>query len=191
MLDDEQLITKNDLEALGFSLNLNLDATNEICLFAVFENARYSAYFNLPNEIYKEQEFEVGQMIVEPIAPDVVGYVFEGWFVDYTGSTGTNIENNRLYNFIRDGMPEENLFLYAGFSLQDYQLTLVIGDDATYPIGQSNKAIYTIEDDFILKPPFVEGKEFVGWTGMGIINPVIDLRIYKMTGNRTYYANYV
>ena len=188
-LSDGYEISKNNLEELGFSLNFNINPTNEIVLNAIYINAKYVVTFVSQGFTYGEEEYEFGKTISQPNSPNVAGYLFQGWYSLDTGLKGTDIVGKQTYNFIRDAMPATNLTLFAGFTLQNYTLTLDIGD-GYYLHGVSNPGIYTVEDDFVLNAPVCDGKEFYGWTGMGIEQPVVDLRIYNMTGNRTYSANY-
>lgn len=183
-------ITKNNLEELGFSLNLEANPTNTITIDAVYVNAKYELSFVCQGLTYHEDRVDSNISLSQPANPNITGYIFQGWYTSDTGATGTNISGKTLFNFVRDVMPAQKLTLYAGFTLQEYNLVIDIGE-GYYQSGQSNRAIYTIEDDFILTPPMCDGKEFCGWTGMGITVPTIDLRIFNMTGNRTYVANYI
>lgn len=189
-LQDGASITKDIMASLGFSLNFEVDANDTITLDAVYKAETFVATFMVQGEEYQTSEYEYNAFLTEPTAPNIAGYIFQGWYTVDTGATGTSISGLTAVNFYTFRMPNTALTLYAGFRLQEYNLTLILGDGGYYESGVSNPAIYTIESDFVLNKPVKDGFEFYGWWGMDIpeTSPVEDLHIVDMTGNRTYYA---
>ena len=112
---------------------------------------------------------------LDPETPVKLGYAISDWTPEipetapaaaatYTVSGWTPVEYTISYN-------------YEGGAL---------------PTGQTNPAKYTIEsDDITLKNPVKSGYDFAGWTGTGMEEPTMEVKILKGSyGLRSYTATW-
>ncbi len=188
---DGATITKDDMVTLGFSLDFSINADDTLVLNAVYREETFKLTYFSQGQEYNVEDYKYNALITPPTAPSIEGYRFLGWYTVDTGATGTNVEGKELYNFDIKPMPNYNFSLYAGYELRQYSLNLVL-NGGRYENGESNLSIYTVETDIVLNTPIKDGFSFWGWYGMDIdeSTPQPQLHIYKMTGNRTYYAKF-
>jgi len=187
---DETFITRANLADMGFALNLSNGGVDEITLDALYKETTYTLTFMSQGSVVGTDEVKFNALLTQPTDPDALGYTFVGWYAQEIGATGTQISQFTPIDFAVFRMPSNDCILYAGFTLINYTLTLELGDDGYYEQGTEPPTQYNIESDFVLSCPNTTrvGYEFKGWTGSGLTETTLNLRIYNMAGDRTYTA---
>lgn len=188
---DGASVMRSDLTAMGFSLDLTNGGISEVSLNAVYKESDFDVTYMSQGEVYLTTQAKFQSHLTAPVNPSPTGYTFVGWYNVDTGETGTQISGLTKVNFKTFQMPSQNCTLYAGYTLISYNLNLNIGEYGYYS-GAHNPIIGTIESDFALIYPDTHqrGYTFAGWTGEGLTEPTMDVRITAMTAERSYTATY-
>ncbi len=188
---DGASVMRNDLTVMGFSLDLTNGGISEVSLNAVYKESDFDVTYMSQGEVYLTTQAKFQSHLTAPANPTPTGYTFVGWYNVDTGATGTQISGLTKVNFKTFQMPSQNCTLYAGYTLISYNLNLNIGEYGYYS-GTHNPIIGTIESDFTLIYPDTRerGYTFAGWTGEGLTEPTMDVRITAMTAERSYTATY-
>ncbi|MBQ8749884.1 MAG: InlB B-repeat-containing protein [Clostridia bacterium] len=188
--DNSAEITTDDLEDLGLSLLFSQDTTNSATLKANYVKNSYNLSFISQGEVFDSQNvlyLEIPNAVQEPSAN---GYTFAGWYANDTGATGTNIEGNALVNVANYRMPYMNKSIYAGFTLNQYDLTLNLDGGSYAGVDEIYTTTFTVEDNFFLETPIKDGYTFAGWTGDIYEQPIKEVKIQGQYRNITLNATY-
>ena len=115
--------------------------------------------------------------------PERVGYTFAGW-------TGTGLETATMEVTIAKGSTGDRSFT-ATWTPITYTITYDLAGGAL-PEGKTNPESFTIEsEDIILNNPVRTGYDFVGWTGTGLAEATMEVKIAKgSVENRSYTATW-
>ncbi len=112
-------------------------------------------------------------------APVRNGYAFIGW-------SGTDIDGKALEVTVPAGSAGERTYI-ANWEIIEYTIAYDL-DGGT--VNGENPKSYTVEDAFTLVNPQKEGYTFAGWTGTGIVDNAMVVKISGVTGDRSYTANW-
>jgi uncharacterized repeat protein (TIGR02543 family) len=141
-----------------------------------------SATFTIPSvhtykfmngeEVLDSGEKLPGDELTAPENPEKIGYTFDGWSPEFTGT-----------------MPDADVTYTATWKAINYQITYILNDGA---FAEGYPTTYTIEDnDITLGNPVKEGYTFAGWTTGEQTDPSAVVTIAKgSTGDRTYTATW-
>lgn len=99
--------------------------------------------------------FSEGSLFALPDNPNRSGYTFDGWFFDQTTLTEEVTPTSWISRNI-----QENITLYAKWSLNSYNVTYVLNDGINHA---SNLSTFTILDTFTYADPTKDGFLFGGW----------------------------
>lgn len=189
---DEAYITRANLADMGFALNLSNGGVDEVTLDALYEETTYNLTFVSQGDVVATDKVKFNALLTQPTEPEALGYTFVGWYAQEIGATGTQISEFTPIDFNAFHMPSNDCTLYAGYTLINYNLNLELGEYGYYDEGNQPPMQYNVESDFVLNYPrtSLDGYEFIGWTGSGLTETTLDLRIYNMAGDRTYTAVY-
>ena len=115
--------------------------------------------------------------------PERVGYTFAGW-------TGTGLETATMEVTIAKGSTGDRSFT-ATWTPITYTITYDLAGGAL-PEGKTNPESFTIEsEDIILNNPVRTGYDFAGWTGTGLAEATMEVKIAKgSVENRSYTATW-
>ena len=115
--------------------------------------------------------------------PERVGYTFAGW-------TGTGLETATMEVTIAKGSTGDRSFT-ATWTPITYTITYDLAGGAL-PEGKTNPESFTIEsEDIILNNPVRTGYDFAGWTGTGLTEATMEVKIAKgSVENRSYTATW-
>ena len=190
--DDASYITRANLIDMGFALNLSHGGVDEVTLDALYEETTYNLTFMAQGNVVATDKVKFNALLTQPTEPESLGYTFVGWYTQEIGATGTQISEFTPIDFAAFRMPSNDCTLYAGYTLINYTLTLELGEYGYYDEGTVPTSQYNVESDFVLNYPKtrLNGYTFIGWTGSGLTETTLDLRIYNMAGDRTYTAVY-
>ncbi len=187
-LENGDTIDYTRLEEFGCDLDLTDGGQDSITLVAVYGEAVYDLTFISQGTEFDTGKYSEGDTVIAPSNPGPLGYEFVGWFEQDTGATGTNIAGLTPIDFGTYVMPNGVTTLYAGFNLIHYNLTINLSGG--HYTDASNPSTYTIEDNFILAKPTLDGYNFIGWTGTDLTQYTINVTISNMTGDREYTAHF-
>jgi chitinase len=175
-----------------WSLNRDVKANDNIGVNEVYEFANvYKNYGNDPEDMFSitfnsnggsaidEIKALKGSVISEPDVPTKKGYTFAGWYAD------ANFTNAYVFST----MPENNITLYAKWSLETYTIKY-------YSDGveiNHNPMNYNIETEtFAINNKDKEGYTFEGWYSDSNFTTLADTDIEKgSTGNLVFYAKWI
>jgi uncharacterized repeat protein (TIGR02543 family) len=147
-----------------------------------YDFADASATFTIPSvhtykfmngeEVLDSGEKLPGDELTAPENPEKIGYTFDGWSPEFTGT-----------------MPDADVTYTATWKAINYQITYILNDGA---FAEGYPTTYTIEDnDITLGNPVKEGYTFAGWTTGEQTDPFAVVTIAKgSTGDRTYTATW-
>lgn len=124
-------------------------------------------------------EAEVDTPITAPTPPTKLGFTFGGWYKDE--------ELTQSYTF--NLMPEENITLYAKWSIVNYTITYHLNNSTNHA---SNPTTYNVETPTItLENPTRTGHTFGGWYDNDTFtgSPVTQIEVGS-TGNKIIYAKW-
>jgi len=162
--------------------------TEDIDLKAVFvEATKYKLTFKVGEDWTYEEEVYEGQAIGQAwgnakakLFGDRPGaYENVDWYDGTTKTVGSEL------------MKSEAWTLTGTVTLKEYTITYAGIDGATIT-GGPNPTTFTYDtNDFTLINPTKEGWDFTGWSGTGIDDKSMEVKIAKgSTGDRTYTANW-
>ncbi|MBQ8749485.1 MAG: InlB B-repeat-containing protein [Clostridia bacterium] len=188
-LDDEASFTAtaDDLFSLGFSLNFEEQQIDTIELLATYTQNDYTLTFYNGNSVVDTQELHYNDTAFIPDDPSKDGYVFAGWFTEPTGTTGTNIAENTEVDLGTFRMPLENEVLYAGYTLEQYDLVIDLKGGA---FSESVVSKFTVEDYIVLPIPSKSGYHFSGFVENIVDIPILNYVIQNRIGDLNLIAMY-
>ncbi|EMJ2853233.1 InlB B-repeat-containing protein [Listeria monocytogenes] len=137
----------------------------------------YNVTFNIDGNTSEVKTVTEEDLIPEPANPTKQGYTFDGWYDAETGGT--------KWDFTTGQMPENDLMLYAHFSVNSYQVNFDI-DGAVM-----NEAV--VYDTLLNEPtaPTKQGYTFDGWYDAETGGNKWDFKTMKMPANDvTLYAHF-
>lgn len=152
---------------------------------AVFVTANYTITYNLgsgtvspanpASYTYFTNSFTLNN-------PTKTGYTFRGW-------AGTGIpEGTYSTNVVISKYSSGNRTYTANWTPVSYSIVYTLNGGTADP---ANRTSYTIEDSFTLTNPTKAGYDFIGWTGTGLSEKTMTVRISSgSTGAREYTANW-
>ena len=110
-----------------FGYSFNKMPSSDVKLYAYWEKLNYTlTFYNGTSVISSTQNLHVGESITAPDAPEITGYIFNGWFIDK--------EFTQEFTYLT--MPARNLDVYAEMI---EKLAIVINaDNQTYEKSKSN-----------------------------------------------------
>ena len=82
--------TTNTDGSKTYSYKIENIQENKVVSITVGKNQTYTVTFEVKNKVYQTQEVEYGYYATAPVAPEVMGYTFNGWKLngnDYDFST--------------------------------------------------------------------------------------------------------
>ena len=122
-------------------------------------------------------------------------YEFVGWKRVYIKDFNTGVETIDPTIYTTEEIAEQVIIGDTRYIAQynEVLISYTITYNLDNGIASGNKTSYNIEtEDFTLINPTKSGYTFVGWTGEGLFDLTMSVKISKgSTGNKTYYANYI
>ncbi len=152
-------------------MNLLTENGDSITLFAQWTKEKYTITFKSDSKtVYQTITQDYETVVTVPEDPTRLGYKFAGWDKE-----------------IPETMPAEDMTITAEWIPINYVITYIL-NGGNEP---GNPKTYTINDSFTLANPTKEKYIFTGWTGTGLNETTMDVKIeIGSTGDRTYTANW-
>ena len=164
------------------------DNTGDLMYTAMWTPISYALSYDLGGGQLADGESNPEEYTIESAAitlknPTREGYTFSGW-------TGTDVEAATMEVTIAAGSIGARSYT-ATWTPITYNLTYELAG-GSLPEGKTNPATYTIEtEDFTLTNPERTGYDFAGWTGTGLTQGTVEVKIAKgSTGDRSYTATW-
>ena len=165
------------------AFNFNTPITESTTVYAVYEKNTYTVTFNdknpSTNEItpYTTKNVLYGDTVSIDTNPTHDGYTFKNW-----------LNGEQIFDF--DTPITGNITLVSNYDIIRYDIHYEL-HDGELETGKTNPSKYTIEDEFTLNNPSIEGYEFTGWTGTGLNELTKTVTVSRgSTGERNYEAHY-
>jgi uncharacterized repeat protein (TIGR02543 family) len=139
-------------EALTIPCDWQTIPSEDTMLYAKWEALHYLLTFHSGlGSVVQPITAALGAPLIEPEAPTLLGYTFEGWYADPQYTV--------LYAFTT--MPESNLTLYAKWSPITYGIDYECNGGTNHP---DNPGTYSVETEEVgLLPASKLGYRFAGW----------------------------
>ena len=164
---------KNSTSGYDFTLPV----TKSIKLYSNFEINKNDVIFNDENRV-TTVETDYGSTVSPIDNQGKTGYTFKFWSKD------------KIHVFDFSTPIKESTTVYAVYQAIEYNIHYEL-NGGSLETGKTNPTKYTIEDEFTLNNPSLEGYKFTGWSGTDIdeLNREVTISVGS-TGERNYTANY-
>ena len=180
--------TGTGLEAATMEVKIAKGSTGDRSYTATWTPITYTIAYDLAGGALPEGKTNPESYNIESDAitlnnPERVGYTFAGW-------TGTGLETATMEVTIAKGSTGDRSFT-ATWTPITYTITYDLAGGAL-PEGKTNPESFTIEsEDIILNNPVRTGYDFAGWTGTGLTEATMEVKIAKgSVENRSYTATW-